>query len=201
VLKRQRITQRDWSDPDSWSTTAGESRWLADTWLSVERMAVLPMQLIAGHSDRSGLVAGWATARLPVRPSGIVTFLFTDVEGSTRRWEADADAMRAALAVHDRNLCSPWPTEQSMRRSCRNRGRADWARSRSGPTSRSAAFSDDSDTYPHRPTLLQVRCGGPPLKVLRRLGRVSKPDRHSQLGTSQKLTQNETFLNRRSATY
>lgn len=31
----------------------------------------------------------------------MVTFLFTDVEGSTRRWEADADAMRAALAAHD----------------------------------------------------------------------------------------------------
>jgi hypothetical protein len=30
-----------------------------------------------------------------------VTFLFTDVEGSTRRWEADADDMRAALAMHD----------------------------------------------------------------------------------------------------
>jgi predicted ATPase len=30
-----------------------------------------------------------------------VTFLFTDVEGSTRRWEADAGAMRAALAAHD----------------------------------------------------------------------------------------------------
>ncbi len=24
-------------------------------------------------------------------PSGVVTFLFTDVEGSTRRWETDAD--------------------------------------------------------------------------------------------------------------
>src|SRR6185312_15029860 len=34
-------------------------------------------------------------------PSGVVTFLFTDVEGSTRRWEADADAMRNALADHD----------------------------------------------------------------------------------------------------
>jgi class 3 adenylate cyclase len=32
-------------------------------------------------------------------PSGVVTFLFTDIEGSTRRWEADADGMRAALAV------------------------------------------------------------------------------------------------------
>jgi class 3 adenylate cyclase len=35
-----------------------------------------------------------------VAPSGVVTFLFTDVEGSTRRWEADAEEMRAALAVH-----------------------------------------------------------------------------------------------------
>src|SRR5882757_357465 len=35
------------------------------------------------------------------RPSGVVTFLFTDIEGSTRRWEADAEAMRAALMAHD----------------------------------------------------------------------------------------------------
>jgi predicted ATPase len=34
----------------------------------------------------------------------VVTFLFTDVEGSTRRWEADAQAMRAALVVHDKVL-------------------------------------------------------------------------------------------------
>jgi predicted ATPase/class 3 adenylate cyclase len=37
-------------------------------------------------------------------PSGVLTFLFTDVEGSTRRWEADADAMRVALAAHDEVL-------------------------------------------------------------------------------------------------
>jgi predicted ATPase len=30
-----------------------------------------------------------------------VTFLFTDIEGSTHRWEADADGMRKALAAHD----------------------------------------------------------------------------------------------------
>ena len=39
-------------------------------------------------------------------PSGVVTFLFTDVEGSTRRWESDAQAMRAALVVHDEVLRS-----------------------------------------------------------------------------------------------
>jgi class 3 adenylate cyclase len=39
-----------------------------------------------------------------VFPSGVVTFLFTDVEGSTRRWEADPDEMRLALAAHDEVL-------------------------------------------------------------------------------------------------
>lgn len=41
-----------------------------------------------------------------VAPSGVLTFLFTDIEGSTRRWEADADAMRTALAAHDEVLRS-----------------------------------------------------------------------------------------------
>ena len=34
-------------------------------------------------------------------PTGTVTLLFTDIEGSTRLWEAHAQAMRAALARHD----------------------------------------------------------------------------------------------------
>ena len=34
-------------------------------------------------------------------PSGIVTFLFTDIEGSTRVWEQYPQAMPAALARHD----------------------------------------------------------------------------------------------------
>ena len=37
-------------------------------------------------------------------PSGVVTFLFTDIEGSTRRWEADAESMRASLLAHDKVL-------------------------------------------------------------------------------------------------
>jgi class 3 adenylate cyclase len=39
-------------------------------------------------------------------PSGVVTFLFTDIEGSTRRWEADPDGMQVALAAHDEVLRS-----------------------------------------------------------------------------------------------
>ena len=30
--------------------------------------------------------------------------MFTDIEGSTRRWESDADAIRAALLTHDEVL-------------------------------------------------------------------------------------------------
>ena len=39
-------------------------------------------------------------------PSGTVTLLFTDVEGSTRLWEAERDAMAAALRRHDEILRS-----------------------------------------------------------------------------------------------
>src|SRR2546430_16365160 len=34
-------------------------------------------------------------------PAGTVTFLLTDIEGSTPRWEQHPTAMRAALARHD----------------------------------------------------------------------------------------------------
>ncbi len=34
-------------------------------------------------------------------PSGTVTFLITDIEGSTRRWEHDPVAMRSSLVLHD----------------------------------------------------------------------------------------------------
>ena len=38
---------------------------------------------------------------MPELPSGTVTFLFTDIEGSTRLWEEHPEAMQAALARHD----------------------------------------------------------------------------------------------------
>ena len=34
-------------------------------------------------------------------PSGTLTFLFTDIEGSTQLWERQPGAMQAALARHD----------------------------------------------------------------------------------------------------
>jgi len=38
---------------------------------------------------------------MPDLPDGTVTFLFTDIEGSTRLWEQDQAAMQTALARHD----------------------------------------------------------------------------------------------------
>jgi class 3 adenylate cyclase len=35
------------------------------------------------------------------RPTGTITFLFTDIEGSTRLWEQHPDQMKTALARHD----------------------------------------------------------------------------------------------------
>ena len=42
----------------------------------------------------------FAGTRMPELPSGTVTFLFTDIEGSTALWERDATAMRAAVERH-----------------------------------------------------------------------------------------------------
>ena len=38
---------------------------------------------------------------MPDRPTGTVTFLFTDIEGSTQLWERHPEEMRVALARHD----------------------------------------------------------------------------------------------------
>src|SRR3954463_14169251 len=50
---------------------------------------------VAGASDHRGTA-------MPEYPTGTVSFLFTDIEGSTRLWERDADAMSQALDRHHR---------------------------------------------------------------------------------------------------
>jgi predicted ATPase/class 3 adenylate cyclase len=37
-------------------------------------------------------------------PTGTITFLFSDIEGSSKKWEQHPDAMRVALARHDKML-------------------------------------------------------------------------------------------------
>ena len=43
---------------------------------------------------------------VPTLPSGTLTFLFTDIEGSTRLWETQREAMTGALARHDALLAA-----------------------------------------------------------------------------------------------
>jgi predicted ATPase/class 3 adenylate cyclase len=46
-------------------------------------------------------------------PSGVIAFLFTDIEGSTRRWDSDAAAMEEALARHDALLRTIFRDQQA----------------------------------------------------------------------------------------
>ena len=57
------------------------------------------IRAISAPSDHGGVVDS-------AQPSGTVTFLFTDVEGSTRLWAADSGAMSMSLLVHDAVLRS-----------------------------------------------------------------------------------------------
>jgi class 3 adenylate cyclase len=44
-------------------------------------------------------------------PTGTITFLFSDIEGSSRKWEQQPDAMRVALALHDQLLRQVFETQ------------------------------------------------------------------------------------------
>src|SRR5262245_22826644 len=60
------------------------------------------VRLVYGAADGAFERATTANeAHVTAEQSGIVAFLFTDIEGSTRLWEADLRAMSAALARHD----------------------------------------------------------------------------------------------------
>src|SRR5947209_4135139 len=70
-------------------------------------------------------------------PTGTVTVLFTDVEGSTRLWEQHPEAMRQALARHDALIETA--VEQHAGLIVRPRGEGD---------SRFAVFSHAVDAAP-----------------------------------------------------
>ena len=47
-------------------------------------------------------------------PTGTITFLFTDIEGSSQRWERFPDAMALALARHDTILREAFETRGGL---------------------------------------------------------------------------------------
>lgn len=57
-------------------------------------------------------------------PTGNVTFRFTDIEGSTRLWEADRDAMAQVLTV-SRHMTPFMRSSASRRNAARRLLRAD----------------------------------------------------------------------------
>jgi DNA-binding SARP family transcriptional activator len=69
--------------------------------IQAEILAQSPgLQLASAEPGRDAVAHGPADGPVGL-PTGVVTFLLTDVEGSTRLWEADGDAMAAALEFHD----------------------------------------------------------------------------------------------------
>jgi len=60
-----------------------------------------PAPVVESSEGRADQIGSSEVVSLQRLPSGVVTFLFTDVEDSTVLWAADADAMSASLRVHD----------------------------------------------------------------------------------------------------
>ena len=65
------------------------------------RAPVEPPANGAGQHGRGTATAVLDAPPAATMPSGTVTFLFTDIEGSTRLWDRSTAAMQAALARHD----------------------------------------------------------------------------------------------------
>jgi len=80
----------------------------------LERLLADDLAVLLSESFAGAITAGTGAPRMspagpgepgPVElPAGTVTFLLTDIEGSTRLWETVPDAMEAALERHDRVL-------------------------------------------------------------------------------------------------
>lgn len=65
-----------------------------------ERLTRADRRLLGDLASHSAIALGSALGDI-VLPTGIVTFLMTDIEGSTRLWETDPAAMGVAIRRHD----------------------------------------------------------------------------------------------------
>jgi predicted ATPase/DNA-binding SARP family transcriptional activator len=69
----------------------------------LERAILAQEPALAAPAARLGVGEGQPLAPAPDGlPTGVVTFLLTDIEASSGLWELDADGMAAALQLHDR---------------------------------------------------------------------------------------------------
>ena len=74
----------------------------------IARLVALQARAVAGraaaHAALARLTPETDSFAPPLPPTGTLTFLFTDLEGSTRLWEDHPQAMQGALARHDELL-------------------------------------------------------------------------------------------------
>jgi hypothetical protein len=87
-------------------------------------------------------------------PTGTVTFLFTDIEGSMRMWEQNASAMQEALARHDEGRCTLDTTGNAIRST---RGKAE---KRAERVVSATSFSESRRSVYPRPRMLDPAEGG-----------------------------------------
>jgi predicted ATPase/class 3 adenylate cyclase len=64
-------------------------------------LALLLTERFESSQLPASTVAGATSTSSRPMPTGTVTFLFTDIESSTRRWEAHRDTMKSAVERHD----------------------------------------------------------------------------------------------------
>ena len=70
--------------------------------LQADILAQSPALQLDGDASDDAAVTAMRPARPDgALPTGVVTFLLTDIEASTRLWDTDAEAMAAALEIHD----------------------------------------------------------------------------------------------------
>src|SRR5829696_9026835 len=98
---------------------------------------------------------------MPELPRGTVTFLFTDIEGSTRLWERDREGMRAAVDRHLALLDEAITTHRGIH--FKTVGDAVQAAFTSAPTALAAAVEGQrailSEPWPEEIGSLRVRMG------------------------------------------
>ncbi len=67
--------------------------------LAVDQLPLSPPPLVPTFT--AAAIVRPMRAEPPALPSGTITFLFTDIEGSTQLWEQQPAVMREALTRHD----------------------------------------------------------------------------------------------------
>jgi class 3 adenylate cyclase len=94
------------------------------------------------------------------QPSGQVAFLFTDIEGSTTRWEAYPDEMCDAVATHDTILRSVFDRHGGYVFATTGDGFAVAFRSAAAAAKAARQAADELEAYPWpTPRLIHIRIG------------------------------------------